>query len=179
MQNDENDDEEDEGALVGDAPGFTLDVECENPTDEAFEIKQDQAGPAMESAETHPRVQYAKAVAGRSPATQSMKRSKSHAHIDDSASVVSGGRSSVRGGEKVKGHGVRYYIDQLYLAEVVSGNKRGVLEHHARELLKKRQTRMRRPHCDFIWSSSKKLASCHLAQSRTLLCQRCHNACKT
>ena len=32
---------------------------------------------------------------------------------------------------------MRYYIDQLSLAEVVIGNKRGVLQHHARELLMK------------------------------------------
>ena len=80
-QNDGNDDEEDEGALVGDGMGFTFDDEMtaprsperENPTGEAFEIKADQAGPALESAETDTRVQDAKAVAGRSPATPSMK----------------------------------------------------------------------------------------------------------
>ena len=32
---------------------------------------------------------------------------------------------------------MRYYIDQLSLAEVAIENKRGVLEHHARELLMK------------------------------------------
>ena len=37
----------------------------------------------------------------------------------------------------MKGHIVRCCIDQLSLAGVVSGNKRGVLEHHAREFLKK------------------------------------------
>ena len=111
-----------------------------NPTDEAFEIKLDQASPAMESAEMHPRVQDANAVAGRPPATQTMIRSRCDAHVGDSASVVSGGRSSVRGGQsckKMKGHGMCNYIVQLSLAEVVSGSKRGILEHHARKLLTK------------------------------------------